>query len=495
MLNGRLLQAVDWFVPEHLRTDTGALWKARIFTISHLLTPCFGVPVLTLLHHAESQPGGPFWTLCVLVFLFCFLPLGMKLTKQLRGAAICSVCTLAFLSVFGSYFYGGVSSPFLPWFLTALLLGFFYLGDRPYLVLSLFMISIVGLGIAHQISGSFPVLVPIEALSDVGLVSVSAATLYTSMMAIYYANVVTSQSELKREAKRHLVTAAKMRKAKEEAERASEAKSVFLAKMNHQLRTPLNAVIGYSEILLEDAEDAGDEARIADLERINSAGRHLLSLVTDVLDVGKIVSADVELDMRPLDLAQFIDDVEATCRSLITVNGNEFLVQKGKDLGSIQADAMRLRQIVINLLSNAGKFTQRGSVTFAVTRSGTDSVEISVRDTGIGISQANLDKLFTNFSQAEVSTAAKYGGTGLGLALSRNLCHLMGGEIHVESQAGEGSTFTVRLPVGAGSVPAASVASPDPVALEVSMPSAAPPASVASALSSKSAAEMEAPLV
>lgn len=450
MLTGKVLQAIDWFVPEQLRTDTASLWRARIFAISHLLTPCFGVPVLGLLYVTEKSPGVPFWTICALVSIIWFLPLGMRLTQQLRWAAVCSVTTLTLLSVFGSFFYGGVSSPFLPWFLTALLLGFFYLGDRPLLVLTLFIGSIVGLSIAHQLNGSFPALVPIEALSDAGLVSVSAATVYTSMMAVYYANVVMAQSELRREAERHVITAAKMRKAKEEAERASEAKSVFLAKMNHQLRTPLNAVIGYSEILLEDAEANGDVSQIPDLERINSAGRHLLSLVTDVLDVGKIVSADVELVLRPLELGRFIDEVESTCRSLMTINNNQFRVEKAENLGSICADETRLRQIVINLLSNAGKFTHRGVVTLSARRGlvdQTESILISVKDTGIGISPTNIDKLFTNFSQAEVSTAAKYGGTGLGLALSRNLCHLMNGEISVESELGRGSTFTVRLPV------------------------------------------------
>lgn len=462
MSNGKLIQVVDWFVPEQLRTDTGSLWQARIFAISHLLTPCFGVPVLVILFRADPHPGAPFWTICALVSIFCFLPLGLRLTGQLRWVAMCSVFTLTLLSVFGSFFYGGVSSPFLPWFLTALLLGFFYLSDSPLLVLALFLVSMAGFGIAHQINGSFPELVPIGLLSDAGLVSVSAATVYTSMMAVYYANVVTSQSGLRREAKRHLVTAARMRKAKEEAERASEAKSVFLAKMNHQLRTPLNAVIGYSEILLEDAEESGNESQIRDLERINSAGRHLLSLVTDVLDVGKIVSSDVELVVRSLDLEKFIDDVAFTCRSLMTINGNEFLVEKGENLGSICADETRLRQIVINLLSNAGKFTHRGVVTLGVDRDscdGRDSIVISVKDTGIGISRANIDKLFTSFSQAEASTATEYGGTGLGLALSRNLCHLMHGEIGVESEVGQGSTFTVRLPAENHPDPAAVPAS------------------------------------
>jgi len=450
MLNERILAAIDWFVPAQLRTDTGSFWRARIFAISHLLSPCFAAPIVVFLFRADPHPGLPFWIICALASAFWFLPFGMKLTKRLRWAAVFSVCTLTFLSVFGSFFYGGVSSPFLPWFLTALLLGFFYLGDRPLLVLGLFAVNLLGLGVAHEINGFFPELVPVAALSGVGVISVCAATVYTSMMAVYYANVVTAQSGLRREAERHLVTAARMRKAKEEAERASEAKSVFLAKMNHQLRTPLNAVIGYSEILLEDADASGEESQIPDLKRINSAGRHLLSLVTDVLDVGKIASANNELVVRPFDLAKFIDDVVSTCRSLVTINANELLVEKGEGLGIISTDETRLRQVVINLLSNAGKFTSRGSVVLGVDRAargGADTVVISVKDTGIGISRANIEKLFTDFSQAEVSTATKYGGTGLGLALCRGLCRLMQGEISVESEVGRGSTFTVRLPV------------------------------------------------
>ena len=234
MLNERLIQAIDWFVPAQLRTDTGSFWQARIFAISHLLSPCFAAPIVVFLFRADPHPGLPFLIICALASTFWFLPFGMKLTKQLRWAAVLSVGTLTFLSVFGSFFYGGVSSPFLPWFLTALLLGFFYLGDRPRLVLGLFAVNLLGLGVAREINGVFPELVPVAALSGVGVISVCAATIYTSMMAVYYANVVMAQSELRREAERHLMTAAHMRRAKEEAERASEAKSVFLAKMNNQ---------------------------------------------------------------------------------------------------------------------------------------------------------------------------------------------------------------------------------------------------------------------
>ena len=201
---------------------------------------------------------------------------------------------------------------------------------------------------------------------------------------------------------------------------------------------------------MEDAEANGEAAQIPDLDRINRAGRHLLALVNDVLDVGRIGSANIELVVRPFDLARFIDDVGADCRSLVTVNGNNFVVEKGGDLGVISTDETRMRQVLINLLSNAGKFTSKGVVTLGVRRAAhgvVDTVLISVKDTGIGISSANIERLFTHFNQADASTAAKYGGTGLGLALSRTLCRLMHGDISVESEVGQGSTFTVRLPV------------------------------------------------
>lgn len=456
-MNERMIGTIDWFVPAHVRTDTGALWRARIFALSHLLSPCFAAPIVVFLFRADAHPGVPYWIICALASTFPLLPFAMKLTNRLRWAAVFSVCTLTFLSTFGSFFYGGVSSPFLPWFLTALLLGFFYLGDRPLMVLGIFGVNLLGLAVAHEVVGFFPELVPVAALSGVGVISVCAATVYTSMMAIYYASVMTAQSELRREAERHLVTAVKMRQAKEQAERSNEAKSVFLAKMNHHLRTPLNAVIGYSEILLEDAEAHRDESQRRDLERINSAGRHLLALVTDVLDVGKIASKDVELVMRPVELAPFIDDVASTCRSLVTINRNEFIVDKGEGLGTISTDETRLRQIVFNLLSNSGKFTSKGVVTLSANRTA-DALVISVKDTGIGISAANMDKLFTDFSQADASTSTTYGGTGLGLALCRNLCHLMRGEISVDSEVGRGSTFTVRLPIETKPQPAAAAA-------------------------------------
>jgi signal transduction histidine kinase len=449
LVSQTILRQIDWFVPAGMRNDTGSLGQARIFAISHLLGPCLGAVILVFLYRADSAHGAPYWILCTLASLFPALPFAMRVTGRLNWPALFSVCDLTFLSVFGSYFYGGVSSPFLPWFLTALLLGFFYLGKRPLLVLAIFAVNVVGFCAGYVLHGGFPTLVPVAALSGVGVISACAATLYTSMMAIYYANVITAQSDLKQEADRHQVTMARMRAAKEKAERANAAKSVFFAKMSHHLRTPLNAVIGYSEMLLEDASSDGNDSQIADLKKINSAGRHLLSLVTDVLDMSKIDSDDIELQVAPFELDDLVIDVASTCRSLVERNGNRFIVEQGAELGTVVSDETRLRQAVINLLSNAGKFTTDGVVILRIARQRSavrDEIVISVEDTGIGISAGSLEKLFTDFNQAEVSTATKYGGTGLGLALSRKLCQLMQGDISVISEVDRGSIFTIRVP-------------------------------------------------
>jgi signal transduction histidine kinase len=444
-----ILGAIDWFVPPQARTDAATFDRARIFAFSHIFGPAMGHAISVYLYYADPNRGIPFWIIVGCITAFWLLPFGVRITGKLPQLALTSVCILTFVTLFGSFFYGGVSSPFLPWLLVALLLGFFYLGERPLLVLGVFSLNLAMFYAAYGIRGSFPQQIPLEQLSNVGIVSVFSATVYVSMMALYYANVVASQSQLEQEAQRHRQTAIRLRKTMEDAERANQDKSVFLAKMSHQLRTPLNAVIGYSEMLLEDAEGSEDQEQIADLRRINSAGKHLLSLVTDVLDMSKIEADKTELVIQPFDLASFIEDVVSTSRSLVVANGNEFVVDRSNDLGIVISDATRLRQITLNLLSNAGKFTRDGRVILSITRekqvSG-DWISIAVEDNGIGISQENLQKLFKDFNQAEASTASKYGGTGLGLALSQSLSHMLGGEITVISEYGRGSRFTIRIP-------------------------------------------------
>ena len=243
-----------------------------------------------------------------------------------------------------------------------------------------------------------------------------------------------------------------LKAAKDSAEEANRTKSQFLANMSHELRTPLNAVIGYSEMLLEDAAAAGsDETLIGDLRRIHSAGRHLLALVNDVLDLSKIEAGRMEVAASPIELGSFLDDVVATVLPLVESNGNRLETRYAADLGTITADATKLRQIVLNLVGNAAKFTKNGRIGVSAAREG-DRISIAIADSGIGIDARALAKLFTAFTQADAVTASKYGGTGLGLAVSQRLAQLMGGGITVESEPGQGSCFTLRLPI-APSVP------------------------------------------
>jgi signal transduction histidine kinase/CheY-like chemotaxis protein len=230
---------------------------------------------------------------------------------------------------------------------------------------------------------------------------------------------------------------------------ASQHKSQFLANMSHELRTPMNAIIGVTEMLLEDAQALGQEEQIEPHERILRAGKHLLALINDILDLSKIEAGKMELHLESFAVAALVEDVVTTFRPLAEKNGNQVVLECPADVGTMRADAMRVRQALLNLASNAGKFTERGLVTVAAARrrdDGRDWITFAVSDTGIGMTAGQMAKLFEEFTQADASTTRKYGGTGLGLAISRRFCRMMGGDITVESTPGAGSTFTIRLP-------------------------------------------------
>ncbi|MGO8835499.1 MAG: sensor histidine kinase [Roseiarcus sp.] len=443
------LRLIDWFIPERAKRTKSDLGRARTFVFTHLVGPLTGQSIIGFLVLADPSPDYHIAVIAIGVGLFAVLPFILRLTGNLRMVAAVSVETLIAVTLFGAYYYGGVSSPFLPWLLIALLNGLFYLSDRPLSVLSLFVVNFCVFLALWQAAGALPERVPMERMSVVGLVSVASATLYMAWVAIYYGLLLASESALQREVLRHRNTAEWLRHAKDKAEKANKEKSIFLAKMSHELRTPLNAVIGYSEILLEDCEPSKDLQRRRDLERINLAGKHLLSLVADVLDISQIEKSALHLNIERFSLRRLIEDVAATSQILLGRNHNELALSIDPRIGYVDSDETKIRQALLNLMSNAAKFTHRGVVTLSArcyeTATG-DWIEIAVRDTGIGISVEDLKTLFQDFRQIDVASNRRGEGTGLGLALTQRLCALLGGGISVDSELGHGACFTIRVP-------------------------------------------------
>jgi PAS domain S-box-containing protein len=240
-----------------------------------------------------------------------------------------------------------------------------------------------------------------------------------------------------------------LREAKVAAEAANATKSQFLATMSHELRTPLNAIIGYTEMLMEDSQDNGHDVYVPDLRKVHASAKHLLALINDVLDLSKIEAGKMDLYLETVEVQPLIDDVVSVAAPLVDKKANQLSLNLAPDLGSIHADVTKVRQSLFNLLSNASKFTERGTITLDVRRSfkeGGDIFHFVVSDTGIGMNKEQLGRMFQAFTQADASTTRKFGGTGLGLVISRNFCQMMGGDITVESEEGKGTTFTIVLP-------------------------------------------------
>jgi signal transduction histidine kinase/CheY-like chemotaxis protein len=447
---------VDYFIPSEMTADRDARNRAHVFLISHILGPFIGNVVPIALYILDPDPGYEVAVLAISITSFWIFPFLLRAGVSYNPLALVSIQNLIFCILWSCYFYGGVTSPTLPWVLIIPLLAFFYLGPSKALRVIVMIMFVANLTVftSCYLSGySIKDDLPVAAMQGLGLVSIVAASLYVAMMALYYAKIQASQAEIESEMREHMATASALRLATEEAERAGAAKAEFLAKMSHELRTPLNAVIGYSQELLEDAEYRRDSEHIADLTRIHSAGHHLLKLIDEILDLSKIEAGKMELDLEEIDLWVLLSEVIHAVGPAAAKNGNEIACRIAPDIGTTLCDAGKFRNITGQLLDNALKFTQDGKVEVVAERQldgSSENLVVKIIDTGIGIAADKIDDLFENFTVGDDSSGSKYGGTGLGLALSQKLCNLMGGKISVESEFGKGSCFTIHMPLCAG---------------------------------------------
>jgi signal transduction histidine kinase/CheY-like chemotaxis protein len=446
-LGAKLYPLLDWFIPEQMKRERELLLRARMFLISHLFGPFLGHTISLYVLFIDPRPDAAWFVFFGTITAFWAFPFALKLTGRFVPLALISVQNLIFTILWGCYHYGGTSSPLVPWVITVPLLSFFYLGSGKAVRAFVLGIIVLNLGAFYWIYSfghGFPEHIPLSSLSGLGLVSTACAAMYVSMMALYYANIATSQSDLEREVKKSMETAHKLREAADEASRASRAKSEFLAKMSHELRTPLNAVIGYSAIMIDEMKASARQAQCEDLKKIHNAGKRLLKLISDLLDLSKLEAGKMELFIEPIKVDSLIEDVIEEFQEQLTKSGNRLTVDCAPSL-TIEGDQIKLRRAICDVVSNAIKFTTDGEIWITAKIEG-ENLSISVDDTGIGIDPYYLTMLFESFKQLEDESSSKYDQAGLGLPVSQKLCELMGGRIVVHSTRGTGSSFTIRVP-------------------------------------------------
>lgn len=416
-----------------------------MFLFSHLCGPFLGHTISLSMLYVGGQADLSWWIFFLSVTAFWFYPIVLRLTGWYVPLALLSIENLMFCVFWGCYQYGGISSPMLPWLVTVPLLAFFYLpGRSTRIIVAALIVVNLGLFYAGYSALGFRETVAPDGLVVLGLISIFCASVYASMMALYFASIVFSQVELEQEVQLHLETERKLRDATDQAQRALLAKSDFLAKMSHELKNPLNAIIGYSEILIEDSGET-ETQKCKDLISIKNAAYRLLGLINALLELSRLEAGKVELRVQEFEFSDFLANLISVYRPSIIASGNKLIVQPSP-AGRIACDLQKLQRVVEGMLSNAAKFTTNGRISVtALMRD--DSWTVLVEDTGVGIAQARMANLFETFGMAEDETSSKYvDEIRLGLPLAYRYCELMGGKLSVHSKLGRGSTFTITLP-------------------------------------------------
>lgn len=447
----RLNAAVDWFIPEQLKqSKQDTLQAVRMFVFSHLLGPVLGHTISLSMLFIGGEANLEWWILFIALTAFWPMALLLRLTGWYVPLALLSIQNLMFCIFWGCYKYGGITSPILPWLVTVPLLAFFYLPERRtrIVVAMLIAVNLALFNAAYSMFG-FVETVAAQSLVTLGLISTLCASAYVSMMALYFASIVSSQGELEREVLRHLSTENMLREATGQAQRALKARAEFLAKMSHELKNPLNAIIGYSEILIEDLGESQVQRKsqkAQDLNSIKVAGYRLMSLIDNLLELSRLEAGRVPLRTESIEIEELLQTLVLRARPGIEARGNRFVIN-APAAGRIEGDMQKLLRVFEGLLDNAAKFTRGGEISLSATLR-RDSWSVTVRDNGAGIAPERMGSLFDTFGLADGETSSRYGDeVRLGLPLAYRYCRLMGGDLAVASVPGQGTTVTVSLPI------------------------------------------------
>jgi signal transduction histidine kinase len=439
----RLFAKLDWLLPDSIRVGEHSKKNAMRLVIWGFALGVLGLPVGSFLMIVVFSKNTASLALllaglaCVGVLLW-----NRKFGSPEKTAVVYTVAMTSVVLATALMTAGALSSGFKGQFLiviVAFLVGGYRVG---WFAVALSCAAVWVVVATHANGMDYDLAHYVDKLPRSAAFTLPLLYVFAGLLVGYYEKSKSEAEASARVARRALETA------RDEAIAQNQIKSQFLANMSHELRTPLNAIIGYSELLEEELEDLDEAQLSSDATRIQRAGRHLLSLLNDILDSSKLEAGKLELFLQTFSVEALLIDVRDTTQALVQKNGNEFVLDwESESLGTMHADQLRVKQILLNLLSNAAKFTDDAKVTLRVRKSdAADSFMFEVIDEGIGMTPPQLEKLFVAYEQADESIASKFGGTGLGLSICRQLCQLMRGEISVESQPGEGTTFRVELP-------------------------------------------------
>ncbi|MBM9594570.1 sensor histidine kinase [Roseitranquillus sediminis] len=442
----------EYFLPDHVAGKPEATNQARMFLLSHFLGPCFGLSAPLALYLLDPTPGFEILVLAASILSFWVFPFPLKWGVSYRKLVMISIAVDWFAIYWACFHFGGAHSPTLIWILIIPVLSVFYIGGDRRMTRDLLLLGAASSLVFMAVYVVFEPPtndIPTAALKVLGAVSAFAVMCYVSVMAIYYARIFDAGADLEQEVARRKMMTAELQRSLQAADRAASAKSEFLARMSHELRSPLNAIVGYGELLRESCSEDGDRMLDRDLGRILEAGDYLTRLIDRILTLAKIDSGKMRFNPKPHDLAQVIEEVISGERELIETNGNRVTVSVAPETSAVVIDHMYVVQIIASIVKNAAIHTRDGAISIATeaTRLGNkDAIKISVSDTGCGIAQDVLPVIFETFLTEREAAAGRYGGTGLALAVTSKLCQAMGGQVTAESVEGEGSTFHVTLP-------------------------------------------------